>query len=334
MSILDAVDQRVRDAGFNFVPFNRFLASPFQIPTDSPDSSDAVAAGIPAIYQPRPQDRQGGGTYAASLGLGPDTRGFIGNFQDIDPNEMYSYTPQGITIENISTNPYNKSMSLDDPGASIENIIAQNQSQYIKPAPEIFEPQQPNIFGKGINLGKTIGSGILSAAFGIPFAGPLLERGLGAISSQFENRPLGAAVIDEFGNVYDEEELNKQNALGGYYTEAARSARRRTARIQKMLERQALGKKISLANLRRLQAQEKKQEEIRQAAAKALQDENRDKGRGGYQAGYDSDFMEGPSGPADAGQEASSPGSTGPGGSDSMGSFMDGGIVDLVDIYD
>ena len=26
---------------------------------------------------------------------------------------------------------------------------------------------------------------------------------------QFENRPLGAAVIDEFGNVYDEDELNK-----------------------------------------------------------------------------------------------------------------------------
>ena len=90
MSILDAVDQRVKDAGFNFVPFNRFLASPFQIPTDSPDSSDAAAAGIPAVYQPRPQDKQGGGTYAASLGLGPDTRGFIGNFQDINPNEMYS----------------------------------------------------------------------------------------------------------------------------------------------------------------------------------------------------------------------------------------------------
>jgi hypothetical protein len=33
-------------------------------------------------------------------------------------------------------------------------------------------------------------------------------------------------------------------------------------------------------------------------------------------------------------QEASSPGSSGPGGSDTMGSFMDGGIVDLVDIYD
>ena len=328
MSILDAVDQRVRDAGFNFVPFNRFLASPFQIPTDSPDSSDAAAAGIPAVYQPRPQDRQGGGTYAASLGLGPDTGGFIGNFQDINPNEMYSYTPQGITIEDLS-----KPSNIGDFQVTTAPDLP-DQSGYIKPALEIFEPQPQNIFqkalGSGINLGKMIGGGILSAATGIPFLGSALE----GIAGGFENRPLGAAVIDEFGNVYSEDELNKQNALGGFYTNAARSARRRTARIQKMLERQALGKKISLENLRRLQAQEKKQEEIRQAAAKALQDENRDRGRGGYQAGYDSDFMEGPGGGRDAGQEASSPGSSGPGGSDTMGSFMDGGIVDLVDIYD
>ena len=91
-----------------------------------------------------------------------------------------------------------------------------------------------------------------------------------------------------------------------------------------------------------LQAQEKKQEEIKQAAAKAMQDRNRAEGKGGYQAGYDSDFMEGPGGGGNAGQEASSPGSTGPGGSDSMGSFayggrvpyMMGGLTDLVDIYD
>jgi hypothetical protein len=320
MSILDAVDQRVKDAGFNFVPFNRFLASPFQMPTDSPASSDAAAAGIPAVYQPRPQ---GGGGYFENL-RPEDQRGFIGNFQDINPNEMYSYTPQGITIEDLS-----KPSNIGDFQVTAAPDLP-DQSGYIKPAPEIFEPKQQNIFqkalGSGINLGKMIGGGILSAATGVPFLGPALE----GFAGQFENRPLGAAVIDEFGNVYSEEELNKQNALGGYYTNAARSARRRTARIQNMLQRQAQGKKISLANLAKLQAQEKKQEEIRQAAARALQDENRDRGRGGYQAGYDSDFMEGPGG--------GRPGGGGYGGgadlSSTMGSFMDGGIVDLVDIYD
>ena len=48
MSILDAVDQRVRDAGFNFVPFNRFLASPFQFPTNASTAvDDPATAGIP-----------------------------------------------------------------------------------------------------------------------------------------------------------------------------------------------------------------------------------------------------------------------------------------------
>ena len=207
---------------------------------------------------------------------------------------------------------------------------------YTPPAYDDFPPQQ-NMFQKAFGSIKStlkdkaapIFGGILSAATGIPFLG----QGLQAITNQFENRPLGAAVIDEFGNVYDEDELNSMNALGGYYTDAARSARRRTARIANLLERQRLGKKFSLANLQKLQAQEKKQEEIRQAAAKAMQDRNRAEGRGGYQAGYDKDFMEGGGG-RDAAQESRSPGSSGPGGSDTMGSFMDGGIVDMLDIYD
>ncbi len=326
--ILDPTDQRIRDQGFNFVPFNQYLASPFQIPQNQETGEARVSAGLPTIYKPK--GGGGGGDYAASLGLGSDSRGYIGNYQGMDFEDMYKYTPQGIQMEGIEYPAIAGDIDTQYPNTII--------NEYIKPAPEIFEPQQQNMFqkafGKGIDLSKTVGRGLASLATGIPFAGPLLERGLGAISSQFENRPLGAAVIDEFGNVYDEEELNKQNALGGYYSEAARSARRRTARIENMLERKRRGKKISEKNLAELQAQEAAQEAARQAAADAMQAENRDRNRGGYQAGYDSDFMEGPGGGKDMGQEASSPGSSGPGGSDSMGSFMDGGIVDLVDIYD
>ena len=66
------------------------------------------------------------------------------------------------------------------------------------------------------------------------------------------------------------EALNKMNALGGYYTDPASSARRRTARIAKMIERQKLGKKISLKNLAKLQAQEKAQREMQEKATKAM----------------------------------------------------------------
>ena len=128
-------------------------------------------------------------------------------------------------------------------------------------------------FGKGINLGKAALSGIISLATGVPFLGNALT----GIASQFENRPLEASVIDEFGNVYDPEELNKLNALGGYYTAPARSARRRTKRIAKMLERQKLGKKISQRNLEKLQAQERAQA----AAQRAAVDRMFQEGRGG-----------------------------------------------------
>jgi len=82
---------------------------------------------------------------------------------------------------------------------------------------------------RGFDLGKTVGSGILSAITGVPFLGNVLT----GITSQFQNRSLSSPVIDEFGNIYDPEELNKLNALGGYYTDPARSARRRTARIER-----------------------------------------------------------------------------------------------------
>jgi len=163
---------------------------------------------------------------------------------------------------------------------------------------------------KGLDFGKTVGSGILSAITGIPFAGQILS----GITSQFENRPLGAGVIDEFGNVYDPEALNKMNALGGYYTDPARSARRRTARIAKMIERQKLGKKISLKNLAKLQAQEKAQREMQEKATKAMAAQNKAEGKGGYQSDFaqDSGFMGGSGTAAE------------------MGSFKNGGLVSLL----
>jgi len=162
---------------------------------------------------------------------------------------------------------------------------------------------------RGFDLGKTVGSGILSAITGVPFLGNVLTE----ITSQFENRPLSAGVIDEFGNVYDPEELNKLNALGGYYTDPARSARRRSKRIARMLERQKLGKKISLENLAKLQAQEKAQKEMQEKATKAMAAQNRAEGRGGYQSDFaqDSGFMEGSGTAAE------------------MGSFKYGGIASL-----
>ena len=90
---------------------------------------------------------------------------------------------------------------------------------------------------------------------------PLGITGLiNAIGNQFEDRQLTGDVMDEYGNMYSADELNKMNALGGYYTDPARSARRRTSRIANMRRRLDEDKKISHKNLHELVRQEKAQQ--------------------------------------------------------------------------
>ena len=64
--ILNPIDQRIRDQGFNFVPFNQYLASPFQIPNTENTADARVSAGLPTVYQPQ-GGGGGGGTYTGGI---------------------------------------------------------------------------------------------------------------------------------------------------------------------------------------------------------------------------------------------------------------------------
>ena len=88
----------------------------------------------------------------------------------------------------------------------------------------------------------------------------MVGRVLGGIGNMFEDRQLTGDVMDEYGQMYSAADLNKMNARGGYYTDPARSARRRTSRISNMRDRLAKDKKISDKNLHELVAQEKAQQ--------------------------------------------------------------------------
>jgi len=77
---------------------------------------------------------------------------------------------------------------------------------------------------------------------------------MGAIKDQFEYRPSTETAWDpNTGEMVTAEEQDKMNALGGYYSDAARNQRRQRARVVNMLARQAAGKSFSERNLRRLQ---------------------------------------------------------------------------------
>jgi hypothetical protein len=173
---------------------------------------------------------------------------------------------------------------------------------------------------KGMSARNLLGSGA-AMAMGLPgIVGSGAMSLLGGLGNMFEDRQLSGdgTIVDEYGRSYNASDLNKQNALGGYYTDPARSSRRRTARIANMQRREAEGKRISAKNLAKLQAQEALQEQARQEVARQMQDSNRAARTGGYQAGYSSDFMEGPA-PGASNQDLTS----------TMGSFRDGGLATM-----
>jgi len=201
------------------------------------------------------------------------------SIMDIDPNnfnETFDTYYKSLPTGSI---PGMTSPAINFKDAQVNFMMRQNNPAVFDPMvnaknfAQSFPSNVTSGITKGFDLGKSAIGGILSLATGVPFLGNALT----GIASQFENRPLGAGVIDEFGNVYDPEALNKMNALGGYYTDPARSARRRSKRIAKMLEKQKLGKKISLENLAKLQAQEKAQADLQRKAI----DKMFEKGKGG-----------------------------------------------------
>ena len=118
-------------------------------------------------------------------------------------------------------------------------------------------------------------------------------QGLGALQDRFGIA--GVPTVDQFGNLFTGEQLDRMNALGGYYSDPARQSRSRDRRIRNIFDRRAAGKSFSQKVLDDLLEKQAKEEAARQAAARQIQEQNREQGTGGYQSSFadDSDFMEG-----------------------------------------
>ena len=254
-------------------------------------------------------------------------------------DSQFSYPNRELVATNIASAPQVKGMSYEqmvDLGLAGPDQDVGMTAEDLQNRPSFFGNIK-NQIGQGIGslkdfaidkgrMGRNLIGSAGAMALGLPgIVGSGAMTLLSGLGNMFEDRQISGdgTIMDEFGRSYTADELNKQNALGGYYTDAARSSRRRTSRIAKMLERQKLGKKISAKNLAKLQAQEAAQEAARQAATTQMAAANKAAGRGGYQAGYGGDFMDGPS---DAGR-GNAPSDKG--GSDSMGSFRDGGLASM-----
>ena len=94
--ILDPIDQSIRDRGFNFVPFNRFLTNPFQLPTNQTSSSGITS--INQAFRPIRMDSSGGGITAFLIP--PNIAGSLGTISIIPPpiRNCLSICPLDIVI--------------------------------------------------------------------------------------------------------------------------------------------------------------------------------------------------------------------------------------------
>ena len=77
---------------------------------------------------------------------------------------------------------------------------------------------------------------------------------MNAVKDQFEYRPATEEAWDpNTGEFISAEDQDRQNALGGYYSDAARNQRRQRARVINMMKRRDADKGYSEKNLKRLQ---------------------------------------------------------------------------------
>ena len=128
-----------------------------------------------------------------------------------------------------------------------DDININTRSQY--PQPHLNYPGMRDISGEVGEYGQLPGQGnvdMVSPKQGFQFPNFGIGRLIEGIKDQFEYRPAETEAWDRRTGTYlSPEDQDKQNALGGYYSNAARDARRNRARVVKMLARQAAGKSFS-----------------------------------------------------------------------------------------
>ena len=300
--ILAPIDQSIRDQGFNFVPFDRYLASPFQPKTLDMSSSSPIVGqddfGVPFANRAI-DDLERDDSGINSLNTNREFNKKDNIFFERPDYEYDAAFPNAGRFNNILDAAKNYGMK-----AVASNMLSKGGAQL-----------GFNVAGLPGALVGMIGGG----ALGFGARGPTdAERVVANFYGNQGNTPM-QYIDPETGELVD-------SRMQGYNISSA-FGRGIPYAIQKRIDRIQNRKRAQTAASRQLVEDLQKElaaiEAEQQRQAKNMQDSNRAMGTGGYQSSFggDSGFMEGPS---DPGADLTS----------TMGSFMDGGIVDMLDIYD
>jgi hypothetical protein len=189
----------------------------------------------------------------------------LGSVQDQNLGFDYNFD------ENVLKEEEDAQYNLDNKGSFNFDGMLQNLGGYAKDA-----------------AGRYIGLEALGGA-GTMIGGPVVG-GIAALAGLLGGRDLfnspyigaGAYTMDQYGNMYTADQLNKMNARGGYYTEQARDSRRRDQEIRNMIERKNQGLKFGINRLAQLKELQRQEEVSRQSAVDDYfggSDAGADKGR-------------------------------------------------------
>jgi hypothetical protein len=173
--------------------------------------------------------------------------------------------------ENVLKEEEDAQYNLDNKGSFNFDGILQSLGGFAKDAAGRYIGSQA-LGGAGTMIGGPVVGGIAA------LAGLLGGRGL--FNSPYIGA--GAYTMDQYGNMYTADQLNKMNARGGYYSEPARDSRRRDQSIRRMEQRKAEGLKFGINRLAQLKEQQRQEEVSRQSAVDDYfggSDAGADKGR-------------------------------------------------------
>jgi hypothetical protein len=188
-------------------------------------------------------------------------------------------TPKGFDYnfdKNVLKEEEDAQYNLDNKRSFNMEGILQNLGGYAKDAAGRYIGLEA-LGGAGTMIGGPVVGGIAALA-GLVGGGNLFNSPyIGA----------GAYTMDQYGNMYTADQLNKMNARGGYYSEPARDSRRRDQSIRRMEERKAQGLGYGINRLEQLKQQAAQEEAARQSALDAY--------FGGSDAGADSGRFDGAS---------------------------------------
>jgi hypothetical protein len=183
-------------------------------------------------------------------------------------------TPKGFDYnfdENVLKEEEDAQYNLDNKRSFNMEGILQNLGGYAKDAAGRYIGLEA-LGGAGTMIGGPVVGGIAALA-GLVGGGNLFNSPyIGA----------GAYTMDQYGNMYTADQLNKMNARGGYYSEPARDSRRRDQSIRRMEERKAQGLQYGINRLEELKEQQRQEEVSRQSAVDNYfggSDAGADKGR-------------------------------------------------------